>query len=59
MTLVTLDEADIRMVALIDVTVTQGELRTLAVRLPTGYELQSVTGNTLEEFSAASTATSS
>jgi len=50
MTLVTLDEADIRMVALIDVSVTQGELRTLAVRLPKGYEFQSVTGNTLEEF---------
>jgi hypothetical protein len=51
MTLVTLDEADIRMVALIDVSVTQGELRTLAVRLPKGYEFQSVTGTTLEEFS--------
>jgi hypothetical protein len=50
MTLVTLDEADIRMVALIDVSVTQGELRTLAVRLPKGYEFQSVTGTTLEEF---------
>jgi hypothetical protein len=43
-------KSDIRMVALIDVSVTQGELRTLAVRLPKGYEFQSVTGNTLEEF---------
>ena len=31
MTLVTLDEADVRMVALIDVSVTQGELRTLTI----------------------------
>jgi hypothetical protein len=38
------------MTALIDVTVTQGELRTLAVRLPDDYELQSVTGSSLEEF---------
>ena len=34
MTLITLDDADVRMVALLDVTVTQGELRTLSVRLP-------------------------
>jgi len=50
MTLVTLDEADVRMVALIDVSVTQGELRTLTINVPRGYELQSVSGNTLEEF---------
>ena len=50
MTLITLDDSDVRMVALIDVTVTQGELRTLAVRLPEGYELQSITGSSLEEF---------
>ena len=50
MTLISLDEADARMVALIDVSVTQGELRTLTINLPRGYELQSVSGNTLEEF---------
>jgi hypothetical protein len=50
MTLITLDEADVRMAALVGITVTQGELRTLAIRLPAGYELQSVSGNTLEAF---------
>ena len=49
LTLLTLDDSDVRMTALIDVTVTQGELRTLTVTLPPGYELQSVTGNTLED----------
>jgi hypothetical protein len=36
------------MVALLDVTVLQGELRTLGVRLPTGYELTGVSGSSLE-----------
>jgi hypothetical protein len=49
MTLITLDDSDLRMAALIDVAVTQGELRTLVLRLPAGYELQSITGSTLEE----------
>jgi hypothetical protein len=49
LTLITLDDSDIRMTALLDVTVTQGELRTLRVRLPEGYELQSITGHSLEE----------
>ena len=49
MTLITLDDTDVRMVALIDVTVTQGELRTMTVKLPRDYELQSVTGSTLED----------
>jgi len=48
MTLVTLGDSDVRMVALIDLTVLQGELRTLGVRLPTGYELTSVSGSSLE-----------
>lgn len=51
MTLITLDDSDVRMAALIDVNVTQGELRTLRLRLPTGYEFQSVNGSTLEESS--------
>ncbi len=53
MTLVTVGEADVRMVALIDVGVTQGELRTLTVRLPQGYELLAVSGNTLERSDPA------
>jgi Carboxypeptidase regulatory-like domain len=48
MTLVTLGDSDVRMVALLDVTVLQGELRTLGVRLPTGYELTSVSSSSLE-----------
>lgn len=51
MTLITLDDSDVRMAALIDVNVTQGELRTLRLRLPAGYEFQSVNGSTLEESS--------
>ena len=53
MTLITLDDADVRMAALVDVTVTQGELRTMTVRLPAGYELQSVSGSTIEESDEA------
>lgn len=51
MTLITLDDSDVRMAALVDVSVTQGELRTLRLHLPDGYEFQSVSGSTLEEFS--------
>ena len=48
LTLVTIGDSDVRMAALVDVTVMQGELRTLGVRLPAGYELTGVTGNSLE-----------
>ena len=48
MTLVTLDDSDVRMAALIDVTVVQGEPRTIELRLPTGYELTGISGSTLE-----------
>jgi len=47
-TLITIGDSDVRMAALVDVTVVQGELRTLGVRLPSGYELTGVTGNSLE-----------
>src|SRR6185503_15982560 len=47
-TLITIGDSDVRMAALVDVTVAQGELRTLGVRLPAGYELTGVTGNSLE-----------
>jgi hypothetical protein len=53
MTLITLDDSDVRMAGLVDITVTQGELRTLAVQLPAGYDLQSITGSTLEDFTQA------
>ena len=53
MTLVTLDDSDVRMAALIDVTVTQGELRSMTVHLPTGYEFQSVSGSTIEASAEA------
>jgi Carboxypeptidase regulatory-like domain len=48
MTLVTLDDSDVRMAALVDVTVVQGEPRTIELRLPPGYELTGVSGNSLE-----------
>jgi hypothetical protein len=53
MTLITLDDSDVRMAALVDITVTQGELRTMTVHLPAGYEFQSVTGSTIEESAEA------
>ena len=48
MTMVTLGDSDIRMVALVDLTVVQGEPRTVGVRLPSGYELSGISGNSLE-----------
>ncbi len=47
MTLVTLGDSDVRMVALIDVTVIQGEPRTIDIQLPAGYELTSIAGGSL------------
>jgi len=49
MTLVTLGDSDVRMVALIDVTVVQGEPRTIDIQLPAGYELTSIAGGSLEK----------
>jgi hypothetical protein len=46
-TLVTLGDADVRLVALVDLNVLQGELRTIDVRLPAGYELNGISGNTI------------
>ncbi len=48
MTLITLGDSDVRMVALIDVTVVQGEPRAIDVRLPPGYELTGISGSSLE-----------
>ena len=46
--LVTIGDADLRVVSLIDVTVVRGEPRAFEVRLPAGYEVTSITGTSLE-----------
>jgi len=48
MTLVTLGDSDARMVALIDLTVVQGEARTVEARLPPGYDVTGISGSSLE-----------
>jgi hypothetical protein len=50
--LVTIADADLRMAALIDLTVVRGEPRAFDVLLPAGYELISVTGGTLDRHEA-------
>lgn len=46
--LITIGEADLRMVALVDITVVRGEPRTFEVRLPAGFEVSAVTGSSLD-----------
>ena len=48
MTLITVGDSDVRMVALVDVTVVSGEPRTIEMRLPPGYELTGISGSSLE-----------
>jgi hypothetical protein len=48
MTLVTIGDSDVRMAALVDVGVVQGELRTLGIQLPVGYEVTGVSGSSVE-----------
>jgi hypothetical protein len=48
MTLISLAESDARMVALVDLTVLQGEPRSIELQLPAGYELTNVSGISLE-----------
>jgi carboxypeptidase family protein len=48
LTLVTLGESDVRMASLVDVTVVQGEPRTIQVRLPAGYDMTGVTGTSVQ-----------
>ena len=48
LTLVTLGDSDVRMTSLIDLAVVQGDLRSVAVRLPVGYELTGISGSSLE-----------
>lgn len=47
-TLVTIGEAEVRAISLIDVTVLQGESSRFELRLPQGYEVVSVSGSTLD-----------
>jgi hypothetical protein len=47
-TLVTIGEADLRLLSVLDVTVVQGEPATIDIGLPGGYELSSVSGTTVE-----------
>jgi hypothetical protein len=48
LTLVTIGDSDVRMAALVDLTVVQGEPRTIEVRLPAGYELSGISGSVIE-----------
>ena len=43
-TLVSIGEADVRLVTLLDVTVVQGEPSQIDVRIPSGYEVSSISG---------------
>lgn len=46
--LVTIGEADVRLLSLVDLTIVQGEPSSIEVHLPAGYELVGVTGSSLE-----------
>jgi Carboxypeptidase regulatory-like domain len=48
LTLVTIAESEVRLASLVDLTVVQGEPRTIEVALPNGYEVASVTGSSIE-----------
>jgi hypothetical protein len=50
--LVTIGDADVRLLALVDVTIVQGEPASIEVRLPAGYELAGATGSSLERSEA-------
>src|SRR5262249_2022819 len=47
-TLVTIGDADIRMASLVDVSIVQGEPRTIDLRLPDGYEVLGISGPAIE-----------
>ena len=49
-TLVTIGDADVRLVTLVDVSVVQGEPSQIEVLLPSGYEVTSVSGASLERY---------
>jgi hypothetical protein len=46
--LVTIGESELRLASLVDVSVVSGELRSIAVRVPAGYEVTGVSGGTIE-----------
>jgi hypothetical protein len=46
--LVTIRDADLRLAALVDITVVRGEPRTFEVALPAGFELTSASGSSLD-----------
>ena len=46
--LVTIGDGNLRMASLLDITVVRGEPRTFEIQLPGGYEVASLTGNSLE-----------
>ena len=52
MTLVTIADSDVRMASLIDVTVVQGDARSIEAHLPPGYEVTGISGSTLESSDA-------
>src|SRR6266404_5089040 len=52
--MITVGDAQIRMAALCDVTVTQGELAELKLPIPAGFEFVEATGSTLESSEAKS-----
>jgi hypothetical protein len=52
MTLITIGDTDLRMVTLVDLTVLQGEPRTVDLRLPAGYQLTGITSSSLENRDA-------
>ena len=49
--LVTIGESDLRLASLVDVSVVSGELRSVAVRVPAGYEVTGVSGSSIESSS--------
>ena len=53
-TLVTLGEAEVRMAALVEVNVVQGDLPRLSLQLPRGFELTSLSGNAIESSQESS-----
>src|ERR1041385_7858366 len=51
-TIFSVDESELRLTALCDLTVIQGEAAEFKVPLPDGYEFTTATGNSLESFDA-------
>src|SRR5258708_7752760 len=46
--LVTIGDSDVRLASLVDVSVVSGEPRSIAVRIPSGYEVTGVSGSSIE-----------